>query len=52
MGWSETQSGVGGAVLGGILCCYMSHPFDTVKTCMQGDVERSTYKVQLPKQNK
>ena len=29
---------IGAAVSGGL-----SHPFDTIKTCMQGDIERKTY---------
>lgn len=32
------------AALGGAaICGLLSHPFDTVKTCMQGDIERSVY---------
>merc|ERR1712032_1140674 len=31
------------AVGGAAVCGLLSHPFDTIKTCVQGDVERSTY---------
>jgi Mitochondrial carrier protein len=31
------------ALLGGFFACYLTHPFDTVKTCMQGDIERKVY---------
>ena len=31
------------ALLGGLFACYLSHPVDTIKTCMQGDIERTTY---------
>jgi hypothetical protein len=43
MGYSNAQAAVAGAVLGGSFCCFLSHPFDTVKTLMQGDVERGSY---------
>jgi len=42
-GYGKSESAVGAAVGGGVFCCYLSHPFDTCKTCMQGDIERQTY---------
>jgi len=33
-----------GALIGSSFCAFISHPLDTVKTCMQGDVEQNTYK--------
>ena len=29
-----------GALIGSSFCAFISHPLDTVKTCMQGDVEQ------------
>mmetsp|Transcript_97906 Transcript_97906/g.169568 ORF Transcript_97906/g.169568 Transcript_97906/m.169568 type:complete len:297 (+) Transcript_97906:29-919(+) len=34
---------VASAVAGAAVCGALSHPFDTIKTCMQGDVERKTF---------
>jgi hypothetical protein len=31
------------ALLGGLFACYLSHPVDTIKTCMQGDIQREVY---------
>mmetsp|Transcript_22978 Transcript_22978/g.35413 ORF Transcript_22978/g.35413 Transcript_22978/m.35413 type:complete len:269 (+) Transcript_22978:216-1022(+) len=40
---SEAKARVPAALLGGLFACYLTHPFDTIKTCMQGDIERKTY---------
>merc|ERR1712070_1196541 len=32
-----------GAAGAGCIAATLSHPFDTIKTCMQGDIERKTY---------
>lgn len=32
-----------GSSLGGVIAATLSHPFDTIKTCQQGDIERKTY---------
>jgi Mitochondrial carrier protein len=39
----NTRARVPAALLGGLFACYLTHPFDTVKTCMQGDIERTSY---------
>ena len=31
-------------MLGGIFGALLSHPFDSIKTCMQGDLERKLYR--------
>jgi len=40
---SDAKARIPAALLGGAFACYLTHPFDTVKTCMQGDIERKTY---------
>ncbi|KAL3817374.1 hypothetical protein ACHAXA_005009 [Cyclostephanos tholiformis] len=40
---SDNKARIPAALLGGLFACYLTHPFDTVKTCMQGDIERATY---------
>lgn len=40
---TDNKARIPAALLGGLFACYLTHPFDTVKTCMQGDIERSTY---------
>ncbi|EEC46249.1 predicted protein [Phaeodactylum tricornutum CCAP 1055/1] len=39
----KNKARVPAALLGGLFACYMTHPFDTIKTCMQGDIERTAY---------
>jgi len=39
----NTTARVPAALLGGLFACYLTQPFDTVKTCMQGDIERQVY---------
>lgn len=41
---SEAKARVPAALLGGLFGCYLTHPFDTIKTCMQGDIERQNFK--------
>jgi len=36
-------AGISGAICGGVMAATLSHPLDTVKTCMQGDIEQKTY---------
>jgi len=43
-GVSKAVSGFAGAVGAGMIAATLSHPLDTIKTCMQGDVEQKTYK--------
>jgi len=40
LGKTEDSARTFGAILGGIFASSLSHPMDTAKTCMQGDVER------------
>jgi hypothetical protein len=40
---TNAQARVPAALLGGLFACYLTQPFDTVKTCMQGDIERKNY---------
>lgn len=40
---SDAKARVPASLLGGLFACYLTHPFDTIKTCMQGDIERKTY---------
>ena len=40
---SKASAAVCGAVGGGVVASVLSHPMDTIKTCMQGDIEGVTY---------
>mmetsp|Transcript_13286 Transcript_13286/g.19543 ORF Transcript_13286/g.19543 Transcript_13286/m.19543 type:complete len:268 (+) Transcript_13286:117-920(+) len=41
---STDKARVPSCLLGGMFACYLSQPVDTIKTCMQGDIERQTYR--------
>jgi len=40
---SNDKARVPAALLGGLFACYLTQWADTIKTCMQGDIERATY---------
>merc|ERR1719198_777248 len=40
---NEEVARVGASMVGGLISCLASHPFDTVKTCIQGDIEKKKY---------
>ena len=42
-GQSPTASNFYASLIGGIIAAVPSHPFDMVKTCMQGDLQQKTY---------
>jgi len=42
-GVNDIQAGFYGATIGALFAATITHPFDTVKTCMQGDIEQKTY---------
>lgn len=42
-GKTEDSARLSAAVLGGPLCSMLSHPPDTFKSCMQGDIERKKF---------
>jgi len=42
-GVSSQTANFAGACGAGMIAATLSHPLDTIKTCMQGDVERATY---------
>jgi len=44
---TKNISDFGGATIASIIASTASHPFDTVKTCMQGDIKRIKYTTML-----
>lgn len=42
-GLSQAAASLAASVVGGVAGGVLSHPFDVVKTCMQGDVEQEVY---------
>ena len=42
-GCSQTTASIASAVGGGVIVATISHPMDTIKTCMQGDVSGKVY---------
>ena len=42
-GWSAGKAKFVGCVGAGVIAATLSHPMDTIKTCMQGDVARIKY---------
>lgn len=42
-GVSAGTANFAGAAGAGVIAATLSHPLDTIKTCMQGDIERATY---------
>jgi len=40
---SASSANFAGAAGAGMIAATLSHPLDTIKTCMQGDIERATY---------
>jgi len=45
--WSEDGCRLVGSIFGALFACALSHPADTLKTCLQGDIEGSVYKTHL-----
>mmetsp|Transcript_13247 Transcript_13247/g.24662 ORF Transcript_13247/g.24662 Transcript_13247/m.24662 type:complete len:268 (-) Transcript_13247:129-932(-) len=40
---SDAKARVPASLLGGLFACYLTQPADTIKTCMQGDIERKNF---------
>ncbi len=43
LGWSVPASKASGAIGAGVIAATLSHPLDTIKTCMQGDVKQEKF---------
>ncbi|GAB5357117.1 hypothetical protein AAMO2058_000346900 [Amorphochlora amoebiformis] len=41
--WNEDFCRMLGSICGGLFACYLSHPGDTLKTIMQGDIEQKRF---------
>lgn len=41
---SQSAASVYASLIGGVFAAVPSHPFDVMKTCMQGDIQRESYK--------
>jgi len=41
---SDAKARVPASLSGALFACYLTHPFDTMKTCMQGDIEKIKFK--------
>ena len=39
----KTTARIPSALIGAAFAAYLTHPADTIKTCMQGDIERGSY---------
>eukprot|EP01034_Spumella_vulgaris_P031649 gene31649-39094_t len=42
-GFSVQKASFWASMIGGVAAAVPSHPFDCVKTCMQGDIQQTTY---------
>lgn len=42
-GMGDNSAKLAGSISAGICAATLSHPLDTIKTCMQGDVKRETF---------
>jgi len=40
---SQAKARIPASLLGGFFACYLTQPFDVIKTCMQGDINRMKY---------